>query len=220
MPYPEDVALLREDIAAARATADVVVGSFHWGEANRPAVLHDYERSLAHEAIDAGVDVVLGHHHHLLRGIEWYHDRPIFYGLGHFVFDLPGIEERTTEGMLEKWRQKHGEYALGPREGWPLLPFHPDARLTMIAYLQFAGSRIEVAGIIPCTIVPDGCVVPHRPDEEDGRRVLQYLVRVTQDAGLATRYEVLHGTALASFPVVGAIARSHERALAAVMANT
>jgi poly-gamma-glutamate capsule biosynthesis protein CapA/YwtB (metallophosphatase superfamily) len=219
VPYPEDVALLREDIAAARAEADVVVGSFHWGEANRPAVLHNYERSLAYEAIDAGVDVVLGHHHHVLRGIEWYQEHPIFYGLGHFVFDLPDIEGRTTEGMLEKWRQKHGEYALGPREGWPLLPFHPDARLTVIAYLRFAGSKIEAAGIIPCTIVPNGCVVPHRPEEEDGHRVLEYLARVTREAGLDTRYEILQGTTLGSFPVVGVIAGTREQAFAGVMAD-
>lgn len=60
VPYEQDLADLCTDIAAVRAEADVVNGQFHWGEANRPAVLLGYERAIAHAAIDAGMDVVLG----------------------------------------------------------------------------------------------------------------------------------------------------------------
>ena len=71
----------------------------------------DYEFVLARSAIDFGADVVLGHHHHFLRGIELYRSKPIFYGLGHFVFDLPGLGDALTDRELTKLKQR-GEYAI------------------------------------------------------------------------------------------------------------
>ena len=74
---------LDEDIAALRGQADVVVASFHWG-------LHkevlQYMKEIAHRAIDAGADVVIGHGPHYSLPIEVYKGRPIFYGLGSFSF--------------------------------------------------------------------------------------------------------------------------------------
>lgn len=51
-------------IADLRRNADVIVVSHHWGRAGLPAILTDYERILGHASIDAGADIVLGHHHH------------------------------------------------------------------------------------------------------------------------------------------------------------
>lgn len=83
------------------------------------------EPAIARAAIDAGMDVVLGRHHHEIRGVEFYRDKPIFHGLGLFAFDLHGLLDRATPGMIEAWRKKYGEYGMWPREGWPLLPMHP-----------------------------------------------------------------------------------------------
>jgi poly-gamma-glutamate capsule biosynthesis protein CapA/YwtB (metallophosphatase superfamily) len=47
-----------------------------------PAALAMYERPPAKAGIDAGADIVVGHHAHILRGIEVYKDRPIYHGLG------------------------------------------------------------------------------------------------------------------------------------------
>ncbi|HUB45392.1 MAG TPA: CapA family protein [Acetobacteraceae bacterium] len=81
-----DPAYLRaftEDIAALRARADVVVASCHWG-------LHKevltYMREIAHAAIDAGADIVIGHGPHYSLAVEAYRGKPIFYGLGSFSF--------------------------------------------------------------------------------------------------------------------------------------
>src|SRR5436309_964566 len=87
----EDADRVQSDIAEAKTVADIVVVSAHWGDFSRPFVLTDHERQCARLFIDSGADVVLGHHHHLLRGVEWYEGRPIFYGLGHFVFDQPHL---------------------------------------------------------------------------------------------------------------------------------
>lgn len=76
---------VRADVAAARDQADVVVVSFHWGR-EATTELRDYQSKLAHAAIDSGATVVLGHHPHILQGIEYYKHGIIFYSLGNFVF--------------------------------------------------------------------------------------------------------------------------------------
>ena len=72
-----------EDIATLRGRADLVVASCHWG-------LHKevlaYMREIAHAAIDAGADLVIGHGPHYSLAVEVYKGRAIFYGLGSFCF--------------------------------------------------------------------------------------------------------------------------------------
>ena len=185
-PYPEDETILVGAIEAAKSHSDTVVVSFHWGESTKPASLTDYEKRLGHLAIDAGADVVLGHHHHILRGIELYRDKPIFYGLGHFAFDMPGAE-LFSAAQIRKWRQ-FGEYVIYPREGYPLLPFHPDTRMTMIGICEFDGRSISRAGMVPCLINPRNQPVPLPLDSAEGQRVTQYMQTITADAGLTTRF--------------------------------
>lgn len=76
---------VRTDVAQARKQADIVLVSFHWGQEGKTA-LRDYQKRLGHAAIDAGADAVLGHHPHILQGIEHYKRGVIFYSLGNFVF--------------------------------------------------------------------------------------------------------------------------------------
>jgi poly-gamma-glutamate capsule biosynthesis protein CapA/YwtB (metallophosphatase superfamily) len=72
-----------EDVAALRGQAEVVVASFHWGL--HKEVLH-YMKEIAHRAIDAGANLVIGHGPHYSLPIEVYNGVPIFYGLGSFSF--------------------------------------------------------------------------------------------------------------------------------------
>ena len=74
---------LEEDIAALRAQAEVIVASFHWGL--HKEVLH-YMTEIAHRAIDAGADLVIGHGPHFSLPVEVYKGVPVFYGLGSFSF--------------------------------------------------------------------------------------------------------------------------------------
>lgn len=74
-----------EDIARSKSRADHVVVSFHWGGEleTRPK---PYQVAAARRAIDAGADVVIGHHPHVLQGVERYNGGVIFYSLGNFAF--------------------------------------------------------------------------------------------------------------------------------------
>ena len=76
---------VREDVAAARQRADIVVVSFHWGTEGETE-LRDYQITLARAAIDAGAIVVLGHHPHILQAVERYRQGVILYSLGNFIF--------------------------------------------------------------------------------------------------------------------------------------
>jgi poly-gamma-glutamate capsule biosynthesis protein CapA/YwtB (metallophosphatase superfamily) len=71
------------ELRALRSRADIVVASHHWGLAED---VLDYQVEIAHAAIDAGADVVMGHGPHYACAVELYRDKPIFYGLGSFSF--------------------------------------------------------------------------------------------------------------------------------------
>ncbi|HEX8237312.1 MAG TPA: CapA family protein [Abditibacteriaceae bacterium] len=87
---------VRRVVSAARRQSDVVVASFHWGTeyANRPRAL---QTELAHVAARSGADLVLGHHPHVLQGLQMVvtrdastrkvHRTLVAYSLGNFVFD-------------------------------------------------------------------------------------------------------------------------------------
>ncbi len=98
---PAYLTRLRDDIAAARKRADIVVASHHWG-------LHQdvlqYMTEIAHAAIDAGADVVVGHGPHYSLPIEVYKGKPIFYGLGSFSFHTGhgGRKHGDWVGMLAR----------------------------------------------------------------------------------------------------------------------
>jgi hypothetical protein len=77
------LAAFKEDVAALRQRVDVLVASCHWGLGKE--VLH-YMTEIAHAAIDAGADIVIGHGPHYSLPIEVYKEKAIFYGLGNFSF--------------------------------------------------------------------------------------------------------------------------------------
>jgi poly-gamma-glutamate capsule biosynthesis protein CapA/YwtB (metallophosphatase superfamily) len=87
--------------ARAAPRADIVVASHHWGLFEE---VLDYQVEIAHGAIDAGADVVMGHGPHYACAVEMYRGKPIFSGLGSFSFHT-GHEGRAHGdwvGMLAR----------------------------------------------------------------------------------------------------------------------
>ena len=77
---------MKESVSKAKVGgSNLVIVSFHWGKERQYSPV-DYQKETAHAAIDAGADLVLGHHPHVLQGIEKYKDRYICYSLGNFCF--------------------------------------------------------------------------------------------------------------------------------------
>lgn len=80
-----DPTILLEEIKTLDETNDYVIVFVHWGieRAEHP---EEYQRKMGQQYIDAGADIVIGSHPHVLQGVEYYKDKPIVYSLGNFVF--------------------------------------------------------------------------------------------------------------------------------------
>lgn len=205
---PRDLRWLAEEISNARDVAHAVVVSMHAGEGTRPAVVTEYERQVAHTAIDAGASAYLGHHHHMLRGVEFYKDRPIYFGLGHYVFDVPDLYSQVPSSVIARMSEHAGEYAYGYREGYPLLPMHPDARMTVAAVVELTRQGVGRAGVVPFVINPAGQPVPVDVRSGEGTVVAAYLRDVTLEADLETEW-VESEMVVGGFPVLEARPQGH-----------
>jgi poly-gamma-glutamate synthesis protein (capsule biosynthesis protein) len=91
----------RAELAELRKRVDIVVASHHWGM--KEEVLQ-YMTEIAHAAIDAGADIVVGHGPHYALPVELYRGKPVFYGLGSFSFHTGhgGIAHGNWVGMLAR----------------------------------------------------------------------------------------------------------------------
>ena len=91
-------AQLAEEVKAAKQQADYVIVYVHWG-IEREEMPNEVQKSIAHRLVDAGADLVLGAHPHVLQGLEYYHGTPIAYSLGNFVFgsSIPSTELLQVE---------------------------------------------------------------------------------------------------------------------------
>jgi poly-gamma-glutamate synthesis protein (capsule biosynthesis protein) len=85
-----EAAAMQHDIAAARPLADFLIVFTHWG-VEYQLQENAHQQYMARLAIDAGADLVVGAHPHVIEPYEIYHGKPIIYSLGNFVFDeMPG----------------------------------------------------------------------------------------------------------------------------------
>src|SRR5690606_30893600 len=174
---------LADDVADARKHADLVIVALHKGIVHTPAVLAPYERPLAAAAVDAGADIVVGHHAHLLRGIELKERRPVFHGLGNACVVThalsPGQDHPARAAWVERRRKLFG---FEPDPRYTLAPFHPDAvHAALGVVIAHADGRLST-GVVPLWVEPPGrpvCV-----DDERAEAVIAYLDRIGRDAGL------------------------------------
>jgi poly-gamma-glutamate synthesis protein (capsule biosynthesis protein) len=97
----KSLAEFTDDLRALRTRADIVVASHHWGLFEE---VLDYQVEIAHAAIDAGADVVMGHGPHYACAVEMHRGKPIFYGLGSFSFHTGhgGRAHGNWAGMLAR----------------------------------------------------------------------------------------------------------------------
>jgi poly-gamma-glutamate synthesis protein (capsule biosynthesis protein) len=180
---PEAFDILEQDIAAARTEADLVIVALHKGIVHRPAVLAPYERPLAHGAIEAGADVVVGHHAHIQRGIEFHRGRPIFHGLGNGCVVTEALSPDQDHPARKEWAiRRKLSFGFEPDPAYRYAPFHPEAVNAFIARLVWhEDGRIE-AGFIPVFVE-----APGRPVLATGDRaqtVAAYVESITAAADL------------------------------------
>lgn len=93
---PDDLAVM-EEIVRARTEGAFTVVFPHWGEEYQASTT-DFQRTKGRQFIDAGADLVLGSHPHVIEPVEIYKGRAIFYSLGNFIFDQ-SFSRATSEGL-------------------------------------------------------------------------------------------------------------------------
>ena len=101
-------AMVREDVAAARKQADLVIPFFHWGREGSKGP-DAYQLALAKAAVDSGAAAVLGSHPHVLHGMERLGPAAVFYSLGNFVFG-GNWNPRDKDSVLVKARFDRSGY--------------------------------------------------------------------------------------------------------------
>lgn len=154
----DDLSMLCSMIARLKSESDIVIVGMHWGVpapwmAASQGPLAEYQQPLGQALVDAGADIVWGHHTHAPDPIEIYRGKPIFYGLGHFMLEDPWPFMRPESVLVRLSITDPLEVSLVPiiidQRGLPSVARGDEARsiLELISEKsrQF-GTRIQVDG--------------------------------------------------------------------------
>jgi poly-gamma-glutamate capsule biosynthesis protein CapA/YwtB (metallophosphatase superfamily) len=186
---PRTLKAMVEDIMALRPSCDVLVVSLHKGTVCVPVQIAMYEQQVSYAAIDAGADLILGTHSHILKGIELYKGKTIFHNLGNFVTKLraPVIGGQTI--TLKEAAKKGGAiFGYEPDSNDDSWLFHPEGKMTIIAKCTVENNKITKVGYIPCLInkkkQPE--ILKH---DKRGKRIFNYIDEITKGADLNARFK-------------------------------
>ncbi len=146
-----DPKILVDEIKKLRDQCDYLVVYVHWG-IERNETPEDYQRSLGKQYIDAGADVVIGSHPHVLQGVEYYKGKPIVYSLGNFIF---GSSIPKTALLKVQWDGQDSQLTF--------VPGTSSAGYTRV--LEDAAQKADFASYMTrisygVTVEEDGTVVP------------------------------------------------------------
>jgi poly-gamma-glutamate capsule biosynthesis protein CapA/YwtB (metallophosphatase superfamily) len=182
-PLPAAYTILHDDISGAREQADLVIVALHKGTVHTPVRIEAYERELAHAAVDAGADVVLSHHAHIIRGVEFYRDKPVFHGLGNGCVVTRALSPDQDHAGRAAWAEKRKQlFGFEPDPAYFLAPFHPEAVHAFLARLNWLADGTLEAGIIPVRVDPPG--KPRLAKGDEMKTIGAYLEAITEQAGL------------------------------------
>ena len=176
VPHEGDLQALQEDIRKAKQQADVVIMSIHWGLRHVPKTICTYQPPVAHAAIDAGADLILGHHAHSIKAVEVYKGKVCFYSIGNFM---------TTGSPKSAWPPKSGPgifdwnliwYQYDPEclppNGMYSFPSH--CRKTMVAKAVISKNGIEKVSFLPAFINHRAQPYVVAPDDPKFREILEF----------------------------------------------
>ncbi|MBM2824783.1 MAG: capA 3 [Dehalococcoidales bacterium] len=176
--WPEDKAAMEEDIKKLRPQVDVLVVFIHCGLHFKPAVIPMYQKEASYAAVDAGADLVLQCHAHILKGIEVYKGKSIFYGLANFALEhglaFPG---KLAKGFDQLYTTAHTElYHDYPRD--------TDARKTIIAKAVIQDKKIQKVSYIPVLINANREPEVLTRKSPRAQEVVDYVQQISDSQGL------------------------------------
>jgi hypothetical protein len=185
---PGSLQAMVEDIHNLKPLCDVLVVFLSKGLGFLPVRLAMYEQQVSYAAIDAGANLILASHAHILKGIEQYKGKWIFHGLGNFIISMAGTLGQGNSQM-RKFVKAHGGPFFFERGGKETpFPYSPEQGLTIIAKCNIQDGRITQVSYIPC-IAGQNHPAEILKNDERGQQVFEYIVNITKGAELNARYE-------------------------------
>jgi poly-gamma-glutamate capsule biosynthesis protein CapA/YwtB (metallophosphatase superfamily) len=158
-PNPEDKQRILQSIRDAHQRADLVVvyehnhvflnrpfGALFFEELPERLAPADWLKKWTHEEIDAGADIIVMHGAPLIHGVEIYHNRPIFYDLGNFIFNVPPVDIQLDEPII--WE-------------------------SVVAHVEFQGKNLQSITFQPIAMNKIGQGQPDTQDEHTNNLFLQ-----------------------------------------------
>ena len=185
-PHIEDLDALTASIRALKAQVDVVILSHHAGIHFVPAVVPDYQRTVGRAAIDAGADMVLGCHAHILKGMEFHRGKPIVHSLANFALDLYMTPEHAASRGFREIQTLSPDWVPDFSSSYN---FPPDSRMSIAVEATLTPHGVTEFALLPVWI--DSASRPRflTRGEPEFDKVLSYLEKITSMAGLATSYQ-------------------------------
>lgn len=181
-----DKAAMVEDIRKAKTQADIVLVSMHWGIHFKEAEIAMYQKEVGYAAVDAGADAILGHHAHILKPIEIYKGKPIFYSLCNFAFDLLLPDALIESPRWKELMELNPSWTIDRR--YKAYPFPADARMTMAAKLIIADRKVQKVTFLPALVNEDSQPRFLNSKEKEFDKVIEYMTRISNAEGIGTRY--------------------------------
>jgi hypothetical protein len=186
---PRDAAGNRLAVRQAKQNGNFAVFSLHNHEPGNAAdVPTEFAQSIAHAAIDEGADAFVGHGPHILRGIEIYKGKPIFYSLGNFAMMNNSLDVQPRD-QFEQYGVEPGSATTPEVLAARNARSFADTRQfeSVIAVTRYAGGRAAEIRLYPIDLglKLDGAGkgVPALADAATGRRILEGLQRVSAPFG-------------------------------------
>lgn len=203
--FPEDLNAMVKDIEQLKKQVDIVVVSMHWGVHFLPSIIAMYQYEVGHAAIDAGADLIIGTHAHILKGIEVYRGKVIFYSLCNFCMDLPiagpvaaSMAKAIGRPAITDVTPDSDNYChIGPYR-WKVDPEYPtyafcaDARKSILVKCDIDAQEIRRVSFLPLWISKSGQPVPLGRSDPRSREVLDYIKQLCCDQRLNTKFVRKH----------------------------
>lgn len=199
--FPEDLNHMVEDIKALKSQVDVLVLSMHWGVHFVPAIIAQYQYEAGHAAIDAGADIIIGAHAHILKGIEVYKGKVIFFSLCNFNMDLPitgpvadamaksqGRPAMTSVTIDENNRCQIGHYSWEVDPEYPTYAFPIDSLKSILVRCKIIDKKIQQVAFQPLWMTKKGQPEPLLQSDPRNEEVFQYMKYLCRDQRLDTRF--------------------------------
>lgn len=207
-PLKEDVDEIAAVVKSASGLADYVIVSIHAHEGGRDRLVPaDFLVTFARAMVNAGADMFVGHGPHVLRGVEIYQGKPIFYSLGDFIFQ--------NETLLRLPSENYAPYNLGPnahvddfndarydndKSGFPADPLIWEA---VVAVPKFRGDQLTQVALHPITLgygkARSARGRPMLADGQLGEKILGDVVKLSVEYG--TKITVRAGVGYVDLPV-------------------